>query len=245
MDRGTGTKIDKKTDTKTERTAVIVGAGEFTDRGIRDPFDLVIAADGGLAALEKTGIVPDVIVGDFDSLGYIPDLPGEHAASGTSTDAGVSAVSPELFVLPVEKDDTDMAAACRIARERGCRRLRIYGGSGSRPDHFLANLQLAAHCSREGCDVCLVTPSFTVHALTDGTLTLEAEPGTTFSVFSHRDRAEGVSITGGAKYTVSQISLSNTCVRGVSNVMTGRNAQISVQKGTLLIFLYHSPEACD
>ena len=215
-------------DRQRERTAVIVGAGDFTDKNIREPFDLLIAADGGLAALEKTGLVPDVIIGDFDSLGYIPE----------------AAAAPELFVLPTEKDDTDMAAACRTAWEHGCRRLRIYGGSGSRPDHFLANLQLAAHYSREGGDVCLVTPSFTVYALTDGALKLEAEPGTTFSVFSHRDEAEGVSITGGVKNAVSQIPFSNTCALGVSNEMTGGTAQVSVRKGTLLIFLYHSPEAC-
>ena len=47
-----------------DKTACIVGAGEFTDRGIREPFELLIAADGGLTALEKTGLSPDVIVGD-------------------------------------------------------------------------------------------------------------------------------------------------------------------------------------
>ena len=51
------------------KTACIVGAGEFTDRGIYDPFDLIIAADGGLSALSNIGIQPDMIIGDFDSLG--------------------------------------------------------------------------------------------------------------------------------------------------------------------------------
>ena len=212
-----------------EKTACIVGAGEFTDRGIRDDFDLIIAADGGLVSLQRTDIQPDLIIGDFDSLGYTPEC-GPHQEDIHKY--------PEVYRLPVEKDDTDMAAACRAAWERGCRKLRIYGGSGDRPDHFLANLQLAAAYSRQGGDVRLITPPYTVYALTDGSLELSAVPGITFSVFSHTDVAEGVTIEGDVKYTVREVQLSNVRALGVSNLMTGKEARVTVRHGTLLVFLY-------
>ncbi len=222
------------------KTACIVGAGEFTDRGIYDPFDLIIAADGGLSALSNIGIQPDMIIGDFDSLGYTPEYTKvcKHAdpRAGRRLPADVS--RPEVFILPVEKDDTDMAAACSAAWERGCRSFRIYGGSGDRPDHFLANLQLAAAYSRQGGDVRLVTPAYTVYVVTDGTLRLESVPGVLLSVFCHSDRAEGVTIEGDVKYILKEAELKNTRALGVSNLMTGKNARITVRRGTLLVFLY-------
>ena len=239
------------------KTACIVGAGEFTDRGIWDPYDLVIAADGGLSALTGAGIHPDVIVGDFDSLGYVPDNTGSEPAAegGERTDSnrtdsnrtdsnrtGSNRVTdaPEIIRLPVEKDDTDMAAACRIAWERGCTALRIYGGSGDRPDHFLANLQLAAAYSRKDGEVRMITPGCTVFAITDGSICLESGPGVTFSVFCHSDHADGVTIEGDVRYSLKEAQLTNIWALGVSNCMTGTAARITVRSGTLLVFLYET-----
>ena len=227
------------------KTACIAGAGEFTDRGIHEPFDLIIAADGGLAALQEAGIQPDLIIGDFDSLGYIPECDSCQEVM-YKTDPGAGRCLPEdvsrteVCRLPVEKDDTDMAAACLAAWERGCRRIRIYGGSGDRPDHFLANLQLAAAYSRQGGDISLVTPAYTVYALTDGSFRLQAGPGITFSVFSHTDQSEGVTIEGDVKYAIREAQLCNTRALGVSNLMTGEEARITVKHGTLLIFVYQT-----
>ena len=222
---------------KTE--AIIVGSGEFTDRDLDAGGRLLIAADGGLAKLRAIGLTPDIVIGDFDSLGFVPGG-GEDPETGDVPGCG-----PEVITLPTAKDDTDMAAACRLAWDRGCRSLRIYGGSGSRPDHFLANLQLLAHYSRLGGDVRLTAPDFTVYALTDGERVLRSEAGTTVSVFSHTDRAEGVTIAGGAEYRTEDIVLTNTRALGVSNRMTGGEMRVSVRKGTLFIFLYRSPDAAE
>ena len=82
------------------------------------PGDLVIAADGGYAHMG--GIKPDLVVGDFDSLGYVPD--------------GESVVRH-----PAEKDDTDTMLAARIGIERGYRTFLLLGGVGGRLDHTLRN----------------------------------------------------------------------------------------------------------
>ena len=92
----------------------IVGAGEISGKELVIPSGaFVIAADAGLKHLEAINIVPDLIVGDFDSLGEIPS--GENV----------------VYHKP-EKDDTDMLLAVREALNRGARTIIIYGGLGGR-----------------------------------------------------------------------------------------------------------------
>ena len=93
----------------------IIGAGECAPMDF-DPgeTDLLIAADGGYRAVCDAGMRPDLIVGDFDSLGGVP------------TDAPV-------IRCPVEKDDTDTMIAIKEGLARGYQRFQIYGGLGIIP----------------------------------------------------------------------------------------------------------------
>ncbi len=85
--------------------------------------DLYLCADAGVRLAQALGIVPDRIMGDFDSLGNVPA--GEN----------VEAFSPE-------KDDTDILLAAKYALSAGCSRLIFYGALGGRLDHMVANLQM-------------------------------------------------------------------------------------------------------
>ena len=210
--------------------AVIVGAGEFTTRGLPIATDdvLWIAADRGLCHLEEAGIVPYLVIGDYDSLGYAPKQQG---------------AAQQVITLPVEKNDTDLEAALRRAQEYGCRDIRFYGASGDRPDHFLANLQLLAHISRCGLEARLVAPTYTVYALTNGSRTLHGEAGITFSVFSASGTAQGVTVSGNVKYPADEVTMAGDSTLGVSNLMTGPEACVRVKEGTLLIFQYTTPSA--
>ena len=198
----------------------IVGAGEFTSRGLCiQPGDLVIAADGGYAYLLDLGIAPHLLVGDFDSLGHVP--------------GGV-----ETIRHPVEKDDTDMGLAIREGMARGYKKFRLYGGSGGRIDHFLANLQLLADVSRQDVQAALICPGYDVHALTNGALSFApAENGTLFSVFCHGDAAEGVSLAG-LQYPLNEARLTAFHPLGVSNAYTGQPVEVRVRRGTLIILNY-------
>lgn len=202
-----------------EPICYVVGAGDFFPRGLCPaPGDLVIAADGGYAALEGAGLVPDLVVGDFDSLAAPPD-------------------HPRVLRLATEKDDTDMLAALRLGTERGFRDFRLYGGTGGRMDHTLANLQCLAWISCRGFSARLYGDGWTVAAVTDGTLTFgEAHRGF-LSVFCHGDRAEGVTLTG-LKYSLEDAVLTNCIPLGVSNEFTGAPAAVTVKKGTLLVLWY-------
>lgn len=131
-------------------TCYIVGAGDFTPRGFAPvPGDLVLAADGGYRALCSLEYTPDLLLGDFDSLGDLP-LP------------------PDLPVLrfPARKDDTDTGLALRHGLDRGFRDFALYGCAGGRVDHLLANLQSMARVSRLGAAIRLAAPEYDAWALT-------------------------------------------------------------------------------
>ena len=213
-------------------TCYIAGAGDFTARGFAPgPEDLVLAADGGYRALYSLGYMPDLLLGDFDSLGDVPlpaDLP--------------------VLRFPVRKDDTDTGLALRYGLEQGFRDFALYGCAGGRVAHLLANLQSMARVSRLGASVRLAAPDYDAWALTGpaapGTpdapaavLTLPPRPGGTLvSVFCHGDRAEGVTLTGLA-YPLSDAVLTGDFPLGVSNRrLDGQPATVAVRRGTLLIF---------
>ena len=131
-------------------TCYVVGAGDFTPRGFAPgPGDLVIAADGGYRALYSLGYTPDLLLGDFDSLGDLPlpaDLP--------------------VLRFPVRKDDTDAGLALRHGLDLGFRDFALYGCAGGRVDHLLANFQSMARVSRLGATVRLAAPDYDAWALT-------------------------------------------------------------------------------
>jgi thiamine pyrophosphokinase len=193
----------------------IVGAGETDDSAVFEPDSYIIAADGGYALLERRGITPDLIIGDFDSLGWVPQ-------------------SGEVLRLPVEKDDTDLAVALREAFSRGYSSITVYGALGGRLDHTLANLQLIAAAASEGKEVYLVGGGYTVTALCGGSLHF-AEGGSGYiSVFAHGGDAEGV-YERGLKYPLDNATLTCRVPLGVSNEFTGAAASVSVSRGTLII----------
>lgn len=197
----------------------LVGAGAFVQRGLYPkPGDCVIAADGGYTALLTAGIQPDLLVGDFDSLRDIPpDVPRK--------------------TFPQEKNDTDMALALAEGAARGYRTFRFYGASGGREDHTQANLQLLGGAGRQGFACVMVCPGYDVHTVTNGTLRLPGlAPGTIVSVFCHGDHAEGVTLRG-LKYPLTDALLSCDRPLGVSNEAEGREARITVQTGTLLVYV--------
>ena len=201
----------------------IVGSGDFTARDLKPASeDFVIAADGGYRYLQKAGIKINLLVGDFDSLDFMPE-------------------NISIFRFPSEKDDTDMGLAIQKGMELGFEKFALYAGSGTRYDHFFANLQLLTRYCEKGVKIKMVTPDCNIYALMDGEITLKQEKGTVFSVFCMTDSANGLTINN-AKYELENASVSNRFPLGVSNEFTGENAFISIKNGVILIFEYLSPD---
>jgi thiamine pyrophosphokinase len=178
--------------------------------------DLVIAADGGYAYTKSTGIRADVLIGDFDSL----DAPPR---------AGIDV--PIVWRLPEEKDQTDMLAALQYGLKQGFDCFHLYGGTGGRIDHTLANIQCLVFLLNHGARGYLHDQESVITALR-GEVWLEAQQHGTISLFSLGECAEGVCLRG-LKYELENARLAYDYPRGVSNAFTGNPAYIKVESGTL------------
>lgn len=176
--------------------------------------DFVIAADGGLRHTEKLGIVPQEILGDFDSLGYTP--------TGAN-------------VFPVEKDDTDAMLAVRRGLELGYREFVLYGSvDGSRLDHTVANFQTLQFLADRGAVGYLVGKDFLITVVKDGAIAFPAGCRGTVSVFCLGSDASGVTLEG-LYYPLKNGKLTAGFPLGVSNHFTGEPARIAVGQGSLLV----------
>ena len=194
----------------------IVGAGE--DCGVDfspQAGDLVIAADGGYRLLRESGIRPDLVIGDFDSLGAAPE--GE-----------------QVITLPVVKDVTDTWAAIELGKQRGYAAFRLYGCTGGRMDHTLANVQTLAVLAAQGMQGWLVSETQEITAISGKTVFFDQRCSGTVSVFAHTDRCTGVTIRG-LQYELENAELTNRFPLGVSNAFVGRAAEISVKEGILVL----------
>lgn len=205
------------------KSCYIIGAGEFnSDFFHPSAEDLVIAADGGYLFLEKMGIEPDLLIGDFDS------MEGNRDWSGKGF---------QVMELPEKKDDTDILAAIREGMGRGCEEFHIFGGTGGRIDHTIANLQCLSFLSKRGCRGFLYGMDSLMLAVTDGRVDFPKDRKGIVAVFSFGDRAEGVTLKG-LKYELADAVLTNDYPIGVSNEFIGRESSISVRRGTLLLVCY-------
>ena len=188
------------------------------------PGDLVIAADGGYAQLG--GIHADLVVGDFDSLGYVPE--GET-----------------VLRHPVQKDDTDTMLAARIGLERGFRAFVLLGGVGGRLDHTLANIQTLAFLRAGGAHAALLGEGGeTITMIENESLRFRAGLSGILSAFCYGARAEGV-YERGLAYALDDATLTNDNPLGVSNAFTGAAAEVSVRQGRLLVIYAGLPEDSD
>ena len=197
------------------KNCVIFCAGGF-DR-LEEPLqaaDFVIAADGGFAHTRALGITPQLILGDFDSLGYVP--------SGAQ-------------VHPAQKDDTDAMLAVREGLSRGCDRFVLYGAlDGERLDHTVANYQTLQFLADRGARGYLVGVKQMATLIKNDSLTFPEESRGYVSVFCSGAAAAGVSILG-LKYELTDRTLSPGFPLGVSNQFIGKKAEISVKNGSLLV----------
>ena len=193
-----------------------VGAGDFdAARFAPAPGDFVIAADGGLKYLETLGVKPDLILGDFDSLGTVP-------------------AGSNVLRYPPEKDDTDMMIAVKEGLRRGFVRFALFGGLGGRLGHTLANIQTLMYLSKHGARGFLAGERETVTAVTDGTISFPAACSGYISIFCLDEPARGVTLRG-LKYPLTDAVLTSSVPLGVSNEFTGAAATVTVKNGTLVI----------
>jgi thiamine pyrophosphokinase len=220
---------------------VVIGNGRFaaseSERELLERAALVVAADGGALHALEAGRVPEIVVGDFDSL-------GEAQLRRKAEAAGVR----EMRVVRVrpEKDETDLELALDEAIRAGCSEIVLLGALGGRLDHALANLQLLAAAAEHGvrawardgeCRVWLLSAGDTRRAGGEeslGELALSGRPGEYLTLLPVTAVA-GPVWTDGLKYPLKGENLYFGRARGVSNELLGESARVRLEQGALLV----------
>ena len=200
------------------KRCILVGGGDFSQEEFlkaKSSGD-VVAVDGGYEYVKDIADVVCVI-GDFDSLGYVPE--------------NVTTIKHN----PV-KDYTDMALALDYMADKGYDEFIIFGGLGGRLDHTLANLQTAYGFIKDRDVFVVFEDDSCMIEFVDGELIVkDGKEGDTFSLFAF-DECRGVNVSG-AKYPLQDYTLTNTFPLGVSNEFAGGECRISVSEGVLLFIL--------
>lgn len=194
----------------------IIGAGKIEKININiNQDDLVITADGGYMYAINNGITPDVVLGDFDSLGFVPEC-------------------ENLICLPTKKDDTDTLAAVKFALSKGYKTFYIYGGTGGRTDHTIANIQTLSFIADSGARGYLVSENEVISVIKNSEIIFDSKAEGTVSVFAFGGKAQGVTLKN-LLYCLENTVLDTSFPIGVSNSFIGKSATIKVKDGKLLI----------
>ncbi len=209
---------------------VIVSGGSSDDSELPVVLgaSMVIAADSGAHFLYRNGIVPAVLLGDFDSC-----------------DAGVVAhmrdKAARIVTLRRDKDKTDTEVALDLACEQGFKEAALLGGmGGGRPEHSIANLFLLETYAKRGLDVVMFYRDTFLFGLGDPARAPRQErrfggqPGDWLSLFPVTKTVDGVT-TSGLRFPLSNATLKRGATLGTSNEMTGDEAGVKVEKGFLLV----------
>ena len=207
---------------------VIISGGtiddSFADRWFEEEKpDAVIAADAGMEYLYRNHRVPDVIVGDFDSVGtealaYFKTLPG----------VAIQKLIPE-------KDDTDTESAIRLAIRRGAERITLLGATGTRLDHVLGNIELLGIGLKAGIPIQICDAHNRIRMIDSGvSLSKDSQYGKYVSLIPYTQEVTGLTLTG-FQYPLDGYTLRGFCSLGVSNEITEETAQISFKDGILIL----------
>lgn len=207
--------------------ALVFANGEMTDGpavqaaldGARDA--LVIAADGGARLALACGVTPALVIGDFDSLS---DAEAEH----------LRGLGAAIERVAAEKNETDLELALLAAAQRDADPIDVLGAAGGRLDQMLANLYLLAMPALRARLVRIVDGRQTLWLIGPGQHRIDGAPGDTLSLIPLTPEAAGIT-TQGLQYPLRGESLYIGAARGVSNVLLGSEAQVTLGAGQLFV----------
>jgi len=198
---------------------VIIGGADIADYSCIKKYlkedDCFIFCDSGLKHMDGLGIRPDLIIGDFDSW----DDP--H-------------MDVETVALPRVKDDTDTYYAAKEAKKRGFSEVLMIGTTGGRIDHTLGNIYILYDLDDAGIDAAAVDDYSEMSIISRKPAHI-SDRYPFFSVLNMTGTAEGIDIKN-AKYELKDAVIRSGYQYGISNeVIKGREAEVSVRKGRLLL----------
>ena len=198
---------------------VIIGGGDCTAEILKNNImshDYIICADGGYDIAVQANLTPDLLIGDFDSIKCVPD-------------------NVNMITLPVEKDVTDSVAAYNEGIKLGFKSFVLFGGTGGRFEHTLANISLMALASKSGHYFEIVDNKHIFRSITNSSIKINRKENQQVSVFAYGNKAFGVTEKG-FHYSLNNDTLDPfDGALGTSNDIIDDYGEIIVKDGTLII----------
>ncbi len=211
-----------------DKRFLIVTGGEIEDAFANAyrkqiSYDVLLVADHGMDYCYRNQIVPDIIIGDFDSVSE------EALAFFKEKDEII------FQQLNPMKDDTDTEFAIRYAIANGATEITLLGATGTRLDHVMGNITLLGIGLEEQVPITIVDSHNRIHMI-DNSITIEKEEqfGSYISLLPVGGMAEGVTITG-AKYPLDNYTLGGFNTLAISNEIVADAITIQVKKGFLVV----------
>lgn len=205
-------------------TVVIFSGGAAPRAGVQSLVpsgSVVVAADRGVDHALALGIVPDLAVGDFDSVSAV-GLERVVAAGG--------AVQRHR----ADKDATDLELALDAALDCSAERVIVIGGDAGRLDHLLASVAVLARPRHAGLRVEAHLGEHRVDVVHPGRVTaLDGSPGALLTLLAHGGAARGVTTTG-LRFALVDAVLEPWSSLGVSNEFAEVTASVEIASGVVL-----------
>lgn len=204
--------------------AVVVSHGEvkdmdFASKIMRD-CSMLVCADGGGAYAVRCGIMPDVLIGDLDSI-------------DTESLSIIKNSNCRIIKYPPEKDFTDTQLSIDYAIGQGADEIIILAGTGDRLDHTLANVFLLMKLLKSGIKACLINENNTVYVIKDN-IKISGKRGELLSLLPVGGDVKGIT-TCGLQYRLSGSDMNMGDPLGISNVFTEEEACVKIESGYLLV----------
>ena len=191
-----------------------------TYRALVSEKDYVFCADGGARHAKALNVVPTLVMGDMDSIdGELLMWLDEHGV--------------EIRRFSAEKDYSDTELLLDYIFQEGFRDIIVFGGTGGRLDHQLANILLLGKYSVAGVSLRFVHSRGYIEGVREGvSVALDEKQGYLFSFFLLSDTA--VVSLDGFRYGLSFSTVQRGATIGLSNVIESRNAIVTVHSGTII-----------
>jgi len=193
---------------------------ELLDR-LAEGADLLIGVDGAAGLLRKRGLVPGILIGDFDTAE--PETVLEMERRGA-----------KIIRLKAEKNETDTEAALSAALRAGADDITVTGALGGRIDHALSNIMMLVKAESAGARCRLIDEAAEIF-VSNGEVVFCGEPGRTVSILPLT--GEVTVCSSGLKYPLDSLKLKWGSSRGISNVMTGGEASLRISGGYALVIM--------
>lgn len=206
---------------------VLVGSGDYFNKErflgeIKDS-DILIAIDGGMEWFSKLNINPDVLIGDLDSI------------SKKTLEELKSNKSLIIKKHSKEKDSTDMELGIDYLISNNYKEIIIFGGTGIRLDHTLANIFLLEKLNKRNIKGKIIDKNNTI-LIIDNNYEIKKESGKYISIIPITELGSTVSLEG-FKYDLNNYNLKFGSAMGVSNEIVEEKAYIDVVKGKVVLFI--------